>query len=185
MKTLISLFSIVLCLSYGKAQWIELDPGVDVPYFSDVYAITPDIVVVVGANGTILKTTDGGETWLQKNSGTDLNLGQVHFVTSEIGYVISSGFESILLKTTDGGETWAPKNIGEIHFLSGLSCVNENLIFISSGNTLLKSENDEDFTVVNSDFNYEEILFVNNEVGFAWNQYFFNLSKTENGGGME
>lgn len=183
MKTLISLFSIVLCLSYGKAQWVELDSGVDVPYFSDVYAITPDIVVVVGANGTIIKTTDGGETWVQKPSGTALNLGQVQFVTSEIGYVISSGFESILLKTTDGGETWVPKNIGEIHFLSGLSCVNENLIFISSGNTLLKSENDEDFTVVNSDFDYEEILFVNNEVGFAWNQYFFNLSKTENGGG--
>lgn len=183
MRTLFTflIFNLSFLIFNSNAQWVELDPGVD-DALLDIYAITPDIAVAVGVNGTIIKTTDGGQTWQQKNSGTDLNLGQVHFVTSEIGYVISSGFESILLKTTDGGETWAPKNLGEIHFLSGLSCVNENLIFISSGNTLLKSENDEDFTVVNSDFNYEEILFVNNEIGFAWRQPNGYISKTEDGG---
>lgn len=185
MKTIFTIFIFSFFIFNSKAQWVELDPGVNVAYFSDVYAITPDIVVVVGANGTILKTTDGGETWLQKPSGTTLNLGKVQFTSPEIGYIITSGFESTMLKTVNGGETWTSKNIGEITFLSGLSCLNNNTIFLSGSDKLLLSENGgNSFDVVNSDFDYEQILFVNNEVGFAWNQLNGYLSRTENGGGI-
>ncbi|MGB3452441.1 MAG: T9SS type A sorting domain-containing protein [Moheibacter sp.] len=183
MKTLISLFSIVLCLSYGKAQWVELDPGVDVPSFSDVYAITPDIVVAVGANGIIIKTTDGGETWVQKPSGSTEDLRKVQFPTPDTGYIIGGG---TLLKTTDGGETWNSTNVEVSTGFYSLSCVNENLIFISANNGLIKSEDGgSNWTLPTQMPYYQEIQFLSNEIGFVGNDYWSNFenafAKTNNG----
>jgi len=182
MKTLISLFSIVLCLSYGKAQWVELDSGVDVPYFSDVYAITPDIVVVVGANGTILKTTDGGETWWQKPSGTTENLRKVQFPTPDIGYAVAAG--DTFIKTTDGGETWLPIDVGSNCYFHSFSCVDENLIFATCSGNLIKSEDGgEVWNEIAPLTAGGEIQFLSSNTGFAWEEFNFDyLSKTENGG---
>ncbi len=186
MKTIFTFFIFSLLSFSSKAQWVELDTGMEnPPVFNDVYAITPDIVVVVGANGTILKTTDGGETWVQKPSGTTDGLGKVQFPTPEIGYI--TGSNGKLLKTTDGGETWATINLGENVILNSLSCVNEDLIFISgiitgSGNRLLKSEDGgETWDNFNELPLYGEIQFLNNEIGYAGEES-GGFLKTENGG---
>ena len=153
----------------------------DVPYFTDVYAITPDIVVVVGANGTILKTTDGGETWIQKESGTTENLQKVQFLTPEVGYVI--GNSGILLKTTDGGETWISIDTGQTANFEGLSIVDESLIFISYYNNLIKSE-DGGNTWVNYSMNsffYNYIQFFNSLIGYSAKES-GSLAKTIDGG---
>jgi len=186
MKTLISLFSIILCLSYGKAQWVELDTGMEnPPVFNDVYAITPDIVVVVGANGTILKTTDGGETWVQKPSGTTSGLGEIQFPTPDIGYITADG--GTLLKTIDGGETWNVIDTESGFSLAGLSCVDENLIFIStSNNAILKTEDGgENWETIEVTLPLlSQIQFLNSDIGFLWESFGSVLSKTENGGGV-
>jgi len=178
MKTLISLFSIVLCLFYGKAQWVELDPGVDDALF-DIYAITPDIVVAVGANGTIIKTTDGGETWQQKDSGTTENLRKVQFPIQDIGYIV--GDSGIVLKTTDSGETWAILNTGQTSDFYGLSCLDESTIFISNNDTLLKSEDGGSTWLSIGIFPGGGVQFLSEEIGFS--QGFSNsFYKTLNGG---
>src|SRR5690625_3512744 len=99
-------------LSLSKAQWVEIAPGVDNALY-DIYAITPDIVVAVGDNGTIIKTIDGGETWQQKESGTSNRLTKLQFPTSDIGYIIGGG--GIFLKTIDSGETWFSITRSEEH----------------------------------------------------------------------
>jgi hypothetical protein len=70
--------------------------------------------VVTLEDHLILKTTDGGGTWTQQNSGlvgnlhhfgvcfTDENNGYV------IGFVLGSQFQNYILKTTNGGESWTP-----------------------------------------------------------------------------
>jgi len=185
MKKLFTIFIFSLLSFSLKAQWVELDTGMEnPPVFNDVYAITPDIVVVVGADGTILKTTDGGETWVQKDSGTTNGLNKIQFPTPEVGYIVG---DSGLLKTTDGGETWSAIETGEITDFSGLSCVDEDLIFISGYTLLLKSENGgNSFTIINTDIDYyyPQIQFLNTEIGFTWDPstYNFILLKTENGG---
>ncbi|MFA7687819.1 MAG: T9SS type A sorting domain-containing protein [Moheibacter sp.] len=185
MKTIFTIFIFSFFIFNSKAQWVELDPGVNVAYFSDVYAITPDIVVVVGANGTILKTTDGGETWMQKPSGTTLNLGKVQFPTPDIGYI--TGSNGKLLKTIDGGETWTLMDLGENSDFSGLYCLNEDLIYITSLNTLLKSfDGGNSFITINTNLNYNnpQIQFLDVNLGFTWDPYSYDfiLLKTEDGG---
>ncbi len=183
MKTFFTLFIFSLLAFSSQAQWVELDTGIEnPPYFYDVYAITPETVVVVGASGTILKTTDGGETWQQKTSGTTSNLSKILFATTDIGYIV--GGNGTFLKTTDGGETWIPKDIGQTFALHGLSCVDENIIYISAyENYIMKSEDGGDSWIalpIELD-NIDLIQFFENGIGYVHTR-FGEVLKTENGG---
>ena len=73
----------------------------------------------VGSNGTILKTTDGGDNWNSQSSGTIWDLWAVHFpVDATTGYaVVSNG---TILKTTDGGDNWTTETTPTTEILRGL-----------------------------------------------------------------
>jgi hypothetical protein len=58
---------------------------------------------VVGANGTIMRTTDRGVTWNTQTSGTSSILWGVSFADSLTGYAV--GDNGTILKTTNGGVT--------------------------------------------------------------------------------
>ncbi len=68
---------------------------------SSIHFISKNTGLVSGY-GIILKTTDGGVTWVQKYSGTH-SLGQFSFLDPLNGYCLGS---NAFLKTVDGGETW-------------------------------------------------------------------------------
>ncbi|MFO7526448.1 MAG: hypothetical protein R6W68_13435, partial [Ignavibacteriaceae bacterium] len=59
----------------------------------------------------IWKTTDGGESWIQKRAGSYID---AYFVNEHSGWVISS---STLIHTYDGGETWNIIELPESAFL--------------------------------------------------------------------
>lgn len=64
----------------------------------------------VGDNGTILKTTDGGNTWGLQTSGTTESLQSVHFINTQTGYIV--GTNGVILKTvTGGGSTFFPPSL--------------------------------------------------------------------------
>ncbi len=65
---------------------------------------------VVGDNGTILHTTDGGSTWAPQSSGTTRVLFGVSFADASTGTVV--GDDGIILRTTDGGSTWTAQRSG-------------------------------------------------------------------------
>ena len=78
--------------------------------FFDVAAISVEKAVVVGYGGKILVTTDGGKTWQQQDSGTDLALYDVEFPDAQTGWI--SGQDGLLLKSEDSGETWQQQDSG-------------------------------------------------------------------------
>jgi photosystem II stability/assembly factor-like uncharacterized protein len=57
---------------------------------------------VVGSAGTILRTTDGGDTWTRQESGTTHALHSVSFADANTGTVV--GDYGTILHTTTGGE---------------------------------------------------------------------------------
>jgi photosystem II stability/assembly factor-like uncharacterized protein len=68
---------------------------------------------VGGYTGTnkILKTTNGGASWVSQNSGTTHWLRSVDFpVDAQTGYAV--GDTGTILKTTDGGTNWVSQNSG-------------------------------------------------------------------------
>jgi len=62
---------------------------------------------VVGAQGLILHSTDRGETWNSRESGTTVDLYGVSFIDDQTGWVVGDyGRPIYVLHTTDGGVTW-------------------------------------------------------------------------------
>lgn len=68
-------------------------------FWSELYGL------VVGDSGYIAITTDGGNTWTQKQNPDPINrnLNDVFFI-SYFGFTV--GDNGLILETTDGGETW-------------------------------------------------------------------------------
>lgn len=71
----------------------------------------------VGQSGTILKTSDGGETWNQTPRFTEFDFRQVKFFNQLIGYIAGrygkrnkitgeDEWRTEIFKTEDGGNTW-------------------------------------------------------------------------------
>jgi photosystem II stability/assembly factor-like uncharacterized protein len=81
-----------------------------------MYAIdfpSANIGFAVGDNGKVMKTINGGSTWLNQNNfpsaSTVLPLRDVSFPTNATGYIGGNG--SSIFKTTDGGATWTTTDI--------------------------------------------------------------------------
>jgi photosystem II stability/assembly factor-like uncharacterized protein len=77
--------------------WYDLE-GVDMVSATEGWA--------VGAQGTILHTTDGGATWSPQSSGTTEPLNAVRFLDAQHGWAVGN----VMLWTGDGGLTWNKGN---------------------------------------------------------------------------
>ncbi|MGH9768975.1 MAG: YCF48-related protein [Blastocatellia bacterium] len=92
---------------------------------------------VVGNNGTILKTTNGGDAWTAQTSGTAANLRDVYFVDANHGWAV--GDSGVILTTSDGGATWSPEQSGVAANLRGVFFANANTGFaVGDGGVILK-----------------------------------------------
>ena len=161
-------------LFYG--QWVPQVSGTT-ENLNDVYAVTEDLVFAVGNNGTILKTTDGGTTWVQKTSGVIVNFQKVKFISANVGFIYGSNFNGsqvTLLKTEDSGNTWIALNLGLINKITGISNVGNLICYVNCIDNLdipiLKKTTDGGITfqtVCSNQIPYSNIQFINEQVGFA------------------
>src|SRR5439155_2792950 len=77
---------------------------------SHVTAPDAATIVATGTAGTVLRSTDGGESWsVQYSAGSArTKLESVFFLNGNSGWIV--GDRATILKTTDGGQTWQAKN---------------------------------------------------------------------------
>jgi photosystem II stability/assembly factor-like uncharacterized protein len=80
-------------------------------FLTAVSMLDADKGVAVGGGGTILRTSDGGCTWLPHLSGTTNSLSAVYFVDANFGWAV--GEAGTILHTIDGGENWTPQSSPE------------------------------------------------------------------------
>jgi photosystem II stability/assembly factor-like uncharacterized protein len=57
-----------------------------------------------GRWGTVLHTSDGGNTWNHQNSGTDYTLSSIFFADPKNGWAV--GDKGTIIHTRDGGKIW-------------------------------------------------------------------------------
>src|SRR5947208_16010443 len=93
---------------------------------------------VVGEYGTIVRTTDGGNSWTIQVSGTTQNLWAVSFKDSNKGTAVGEG--GTILGTTDGGANWVPQTSGTTLQLRGVSLSDANTgTAVGEGGTILRT----------------------------------------------
>jgi len=88
--------------------------GGDYPVLRGICFIDASEGWVVGDDGFIAHTIDGGDTWDLQASGTGEDLHAVSFLDSQRGYAVGGDIagNQIVLKTTDGGLTWVEETTG-------------------------------------------------------------------------
>jgi photosystem II stability/assembly factor-like uncharacterized protein len=93
---------------------------------------------VVGEEGTILRTTDGGATWNLRPSGTTNALRGVSFADRNNAFAV--GDSMTILQSTDGGLNWKSLSSGSYSSLFAISFVDSTHgIIIGEGGAILSS----------------------------------------------
>src|SRR5512135_369662 len=99
---------LLILLSFpGRAQWHWLNPLPEGNEFFDMTFVTADKGWVVGGNGAIMTTTDGGNTWTAQTDPlrtTPFICLSVVFTDQQTGLV--SANNGSLLRTSNGGLQW-------------------------------------------------------------------------------
>lgn len=79
---------------------------------NEVQFMSTQMIYAVGNTGTILKSTDGGQTWSDISYETTKNIQTLYFFDENTGFVGTpfmsggGGSSEMLAKTTDGGTNW-------------------------------------------------------------------------------
>ena len=116
MHALVALSLALIYLMYPPAvssqeRWVRQETPVD-HNLTDLDFVDRLHGWVVGVNGTVLCTMDGGKSWTVQQPGTSMHLMGVDFVDIHTGWVIGSSLEEkFIAHTRDGGRTWTRQNL--------------------------------------------------------------------------
>jgi len=135
-----------------------------------VCAVSENLAWAVGDNGIVLKTDNGGVTWLSQPTPTSVAINAVKFLTASVGYL--AGANGTLFKTDNGGGTWTQLAIPALDSLNAISVISgSNIVIVGDNGTILVSENGFDFVLVlNSDGapnNLNSVFFYDQSIGWA------------------
>ena len=109
MKTIaISVFFFITSLLIYP-QWIQQNSGTT-KSFHNLYFLNENLGWVCGYDGTILKTSDGGQNWISHNLGTLDDVHAIYFKEPSIGWAVLYEYvpdrHGSIIHTTDGGNSW-------------------------------------------------------------------------------
>jgi photosystem II stability/assembly factor-like uncharacterized protein len=126
MKKSLTLFAVfVFAITSLKAQWSLLHTGVT----NDIYRIsipTPDTGYAV-AYTQIIKTTNGGATWLPVSTQT--GIVDIFFTTKDTGFILR---DSLIRRSFDGGVSWSTVKIFPGNYsLGNLAFPSHNIGYVS------------------------------------------------------
>ncbi len=153
-----------------------------------VQMLNADVGFIAGSENTILKTTDGGETWVGSSQRarvgeTRNNLENIWFVSPTDGWIVGSF--GTLLHTADGGETWEKRNAGFDNNLFGIHFIDANTGWLCGQEGLILHTTDGGTTWTQQQTGAEEdlldIVFVDATVGWAVGAYNAILHTTDGG----
>jgi len=165
--------------SDGGDTWIDITPG-QIAYLNAVQFLDENTGYAVGEEGTVLKTTDAGETWTVKLRtdwkipplDLEFTLSDLFFLNSDTGWICGDG--GYIAKTTDGGNSWQETIIvsGTLYFTE-IQFIDELTGWISSG------VSKHFFKTTDGGKNWNEIYL---PLGHGLESFFF-LNKNDGWGG--
>jgi photosystem II stability/assembly factor-like uncharacterized protein len=168
MKRFILFLFVFGTVSQAQYNWFWQNPLPQGNHLNDVKFISSTTGWAVGEYGTILKTTNGGTTWIIQQSGTVYNLHGVSFTDANHGTVVGSG--GTILRTTNGGSTWNIQSAGITKPLKDVCFTSTNIGTIVGTDIILRTTNGGQTWLTQYDDNeghFEAVSFFDNNYGMA------------------
>lgn len=103
-KFLLIIITISLFQNFTSSQWVQATSGTT-NFLTSVQSITGTINYAAGFSGTVLKSTNSGQTWQTLTSPSANNINKIFFPpmgTATTGWVATTG----VYKSTNGGVNW-------------------------------------------------------------------------------
>ena len=124
--------------------WVTHRTSETIDLFEDVFFTDKNNGIAVGtrddslSSGVILRTTDGGQIWINQASLPGVPLRSVCFTNANIGTAVGS--DGTILRTTNGGIDWIEQTSGTLNWLSSVSFIDTNNGWaVGSGGTILRT----------------------------------------------
>ncbi|OGU77134.1 MAG: hypothetical protein A2W11_11305 [Ignavibacteria bacterium RBG_16_35_7] len=137
---LVVVFSSLSIKLSAQSGWFWQNPLPQGQTLKDVHVFDEHTSITVGEAGTIIKTTDGGISWVSLTGAGSDRLNSVYFIDSNTGWIV--GNDGKIFKTTNGGTSWSTQISGVTDPLYSVYFINSSTGWISGeDNTILKTTN--------------------------------------------
>jgi len=176
----------VLSPANFEYKWQEISENNADQYVDKLFFVDSEFGWMIGKNGTVLNSINGGYFWQSQASSTTKHLSAISFLDRNQGWI--TGLKNTLLYTSNGGKNWQQINIHndttkhntDIYFINeqkGWLLTNHGDVFRTDdgGNTWEKY-------FVFSNFGWSKIRFIDPLFGYAMQHYGNKLMTTEDGG---
>lgn len=114
-------------------SWNDVNTGVTTQ-FGDICFPDPLTGYVIGGQGVLLKTIDGGASWFLCGNVDSSSVPEIRFVSDSCGFAITTYPSQAIYRTTDGGSNWTR--------LAAFDSCELKSIFPFNGDTILISGED-------------------------------------------
>ncbi|MEQ8704245.1 MAG: YCF48-related protein [Phaeodactylibacter sp.] len=104
MKTI---YALLLGLFFTSATWAQCLEQLSSPVVADwsaAHFLSNDQGWLIGAEGHLFQTLNGGQSWIPADPRTEGSLRGLTFLGSAIGWIVGEG--GVIRRTSDGGQTW-------------------------------------------------------------------------------
>lgn len=146
----------VLCIFLSQtvfADWVKQESGT-LAWLHSIYFVDDDNGWIVGSNGTLLSTRDGGRTWQKEKTKTGDTFRDVYFADRQNGWILcersvyrSGGARpSYLMRTWNGGKDWESVDFaeGKERMVRFFFSRNGTGFAIGEGGVILQMQNDNE-----------------------------------------
>lgn len=104
--------------------------GTGLPFMpvNDVLPYNSDTMYMCGLFGKVYFSSNGGNAWIERNTGENISLEKIKFYDSKTGWV--SGDSGYVFRTTNAGTNWLRQNSGTSKHLYDICLLNSNYLWI-------------------------------------------------------
>jgi len=159
------------------------DPTSVIDALTDVSMASDIVGWSVGENGLVLKTENGGQTWIIQAVNTKHKLNGVSFPNKSVGWVV--GDNGTIARTSNGGALWNVLAVVTPENLTSVSGINQIMAWaVGDNGTALKTINGVNWTLLSTGVtaNLRKVHFnINGLVGWATGED-GTIIKTTSGG---
>jgi len=181
---------------FSQGRWIKIHSPTN-NFLRRIVASDSNTIWAAGHNGTIIKSSDQGNSWTVLNTNTNNIIINFSVVNNQLLFAINWEFNNppygtYLMKSTNGGLSWQNFFFPyEYEFLQSINFFNENIGIVAGNKTYITTNGGLNWTLAQRDSDlvanlpFLDIKMLNQNYGFACGG-FIDIAgviwKTTNGG---